>query len=65
MLSKVVTNTKNTDKNKIMSSNVSKVNCSLRGVNKIKGGENIYFAIENEMSYGKNNMTRKIAKGGG
>ena len=65
MLSKVVANTKNTDKNKIMSSNVSKVNCSLRGVNKIKGGENIYFAIENEMSYGKNNMTRKIAKGGG
>ena len=48
-----------------MESNVSKANCSLRGVNKIKGGENIHFAIENEISYGKNNMTRKIAKGRG
>ena len=54
---KVVTNTvgthskpKNTDKNKIIEPNVSKANCSLRGGNKIEGGENIHFETENKMS---------------
>ena len=62
VLSKVVTNTiethskpKNIDKNKIMEPNVSRVNCSLRGDNKIEDGENIHFAIENKMPDGKKN----------
>ena len=63
MLSKVVTNTvernsnlKNTDKKqKIIEADVSKSNCSLCGNNKIEGGENIHFAIENKMSDGKKN----------
>ena len=62
VLSKVVTNTvgtnsnpKNTDKNKIMETNVSKDSCSLRGDNKIECGKNIHFAIENKMSDGKKN----------
>ena len=62
VLSKVVTNTvgtklkpKNTNKNKIMETNVSKAKCNLRGDNEIEGGENIHFAIENKMSNGKKN----------
>ena len=63
MLSKVVTNTvgrnsilKNTDKKqKIIEADVSKSNCSLCGNNKIEGGENIHFAIENKMSDEKKN----------
>ena len=60
VLSKVVTNTvrthskpKNTDKNKIMEPNVSNANCNLRWDNKIEGGENIHFAMENKISDGK------------
>ena len=59
---KVVTNTvgthskpKNTDKNKTIEPNVSKANCSLRGGNKIEGGENIHFETENKMSDGEKN----------
>ena len=53
----VITNSKpkNTDKDKIMESNVCKTNYSLCGDNKIERGENIHFAIENKMSDGKNN----------
>ena len=61
VLLKVVTNTvgthskpKNTDNNKIMEPLI-KANCSLRGDNKIKGGENIHFEIEYKMSDGKKN----------
>ena len=36
-----------------MKTNVSKASCSLRGANKIEGGENIHFAME--MSDGKKN----------
>lgn len=60
--SKVVKNTietnsklKNTDKDKIIKPNVCKANYNLCGHNKIKGGDNTYFAIENKMSDGKNN----------
>ena len=62
VLSKIVTNTvvtnskpKNTDKDKIMEPNVCKANYSLCEDNKIEGGENIHFTIENKMSDGKNN----------
>ena len=62
VLWKVVTNTvgknsklKNTDKNKIMEPNVSKVNCSLCGDNKIEGGKHIHFEIENKTSDRKKN----------
>ena len=57
VLSKVVTNIaetnsnpKNTDKKKIMEANISKASCSFHAGNKIAGGENIHFAIENKMS---------------
>ena len=70
MLLKVVTNTvgthskpKNTDKNKTIEPNVSKANCSLRGGNKIEGGENIHFETENKMSDGeKNEFHQKESK---
>ena len=62
MLSAIVTNTvgtnskpKNTDKNKIMETNVSKANCSLCGENKIERGKNIHLATENKMPDGKKN----------
>ena len=58
VLSKVVgtnSNPKNTDKNKIMETNISKASSSLRRNNKIEGGKNIHFAIENKMSDGKKN----------
>ena len=62
VLSKVVTNTvgknsklKNTDKNKIVEPNVSKVNCSLCEDKKIEGGKNIHFEIENKTSDRKKN----------
>ena len=63
--SKVVKNTietnsklKNTDKDKIIKPNVCKANYNVCGHNKIKGGDNTYFAIENKMSDGKNNEFR-------
>ena len=62
MLPKVVTNTvgtswkpKNIDKNKIMEPVESKANYSLCRDNKIEGGKNIHFAIENKWSDWKKN----------
>ena len=49
---------KNTNIHKIMERNVSKDNYSLCGDNKIEGGENIHFAIENKMSEEKKNELR-------
>ena len=61
VLSKVVTKTvvtnlrpKNTDRDKIMEPNVCKANYSFCGDNKIEGGKNIHFAMENQMSDGNN-----------
>ena len=46
---------KSTDKNEIMEPVVSKANNSLCGDNKIEGGKNIHFAIENKLPDRKKN----------
>ena len=53
----VVTNSRprNTDRDKIMETNVCKANYNFCGDNKIEGGKNIHFAMENKISDGKNN----------